>query len=130
MSDTSYRKNPYTAYPAWILTHDLAPLPAADQRHLWLRYQVEGYTEGIIHSYKQRLETIWSRGTAGVRESRLEETIWDLSTFGGIRRRMKWRQFILSLGLHTEQELAEAGFGVYWDGSDRLIPDKGDLRDY
>ncbi|GJX10479.1 hypothetical protein Tco_0200338 [Tanacetum coccineum] len=29
-----------------------------------------------------------------------------------------------------EQEMAKAGFGAYWDGSDRLIPDKGDLRDY
>nr|GEU37585.1 hypothetical protein [Tanacetum cinerariifolium] len=27
-------------------------------------------------------------------------------------------------------EMAEAGFGAYWDGSDRVIPDKGDLRDY
>ncbi|GJZ91579.1 hypothetical protein Tco_0663506 [Tanacetum coccineum] len=26
--------------------------------------------------------------------------------------------------------LGGAGFGAYWDGSDRLIPDKGDLRDY
>ncbi|GJU06047.1 hypothetical protein Tco_1122477 [Tanacetum coccineum] len=26
--------------------------------------------------------------------------------------------------------MAEAGFEAYWDGSDRLIPDKGDLRDY
>ncbi|GJX67439.1 hypothetical protein Tco_0303166 [Tanacetum coccineum] len=49
---------------------------------------------------------------------------------GGVRRRMTWRQFILALGLHTEQEMAEAGFGAYWDGSDRFIPDKGDLRDY
>ncbi|GKE25709.1 hypothetical protein Tco_1441093, partial [Tanacetum coccineum] len=39
----------------------MAHLPAADQRHPWLRYQVKGYTEGIIHSYEQRLETIWSR---------------------------------------------------------------------
>ncbi|GKD87065.1 hypothetical protein Tco_1358219, partial [Tanacetum coccineum] len=29
-----------------------------------------------------------------------------------------------------EQEMAEAGFGSYWAGSDRLILDKGDLRDY
>ncbi|GJR74922.1 hypothetical protein Tco_0087287 [Tanacetum coccineum] len=36
---------------------------------------------------------------------------------GGIRRRMTWRQFILALRLHTEQEMAEAGFGTYWDGS-------------
>ncbi|GJX60898.1 hypothetical protein Tco_0292288 [Tanacetum coccineum] len=49
---------------------------------------------------------------------------------GGVRRRMTWRQFILALGLHTEQEMAEAWFGAYWDGSDRLIPNKWDLRDY
>ncbi|GJY80110.1 hypothetical protein Tco_0492861 [Tanacetum coccineum] len=47
---------------------------------------------------------------------------------GGVRKRMTWRQFILALGLHTEQEMAEVRFGAYWDGSDRLIPDKGDLR--
>ncbi|GKB31513.1 hypothetical protein Tco_0870914 [Tanacetum coccineum] len=40
---------------------DMAPLPAADQRHLWLRYQVPGYTHPIVHSYEQRLATIWSR---------------------------------------------------------------------
>nr|GEW04327.1 hypothetical protein [Tanacetum cinerariifolium] len=30
-------------------------------RHPWLIYEVEGYTPGIVHSYEQRLETIWSR---------------------------------------------------------------------
>ncbi|GJU91991.1 hypothetical protein Tco_1304414 [Tanacetum coccineum] len=40
------------------------------------------------------------------------------------------RQFILALGLHTEQEMAKDGFGAYWDGSYRLILDKEDLRDY
>ncbi|GJR29675.1 hypothetical protein Tco_1105907, partial [Tanacetum coccineum] len=29
-----------------------------------------------------------------------------------------------------EQEMAEAGFGAYWDNNDRLIPGKEDLRDY
>ncbi|GJR72264.1 hypothetical protein Tco_0084629 [Tanacetum coccineum] len=27
-------------------------------------------------------------------------------------------------------QLGEAGFGAYWQGSERVIPDKGDLRDY
>ncbi|GJX11343.1 hypothetical protein Tco_0201202 [Tanacetum coccineum] len=27
-------------------------------------------------------------------------------------------------------QLGEAGFGAYWNGSDRLIPDRGDLWDY
>ncbi|GKF24821.1 hypothetical protein Tco_0080715 [Tanacetum coccineum] len=39
----------------------MAPLPAVDQRHPWLRYQVKGYTEGIVRSYEKRLETIRSR---------------------------------------------------------------------
>ncbi|GJW19154.1 hypothetical protein Tco_0026590 [Tanacetum coccineum] len=40
---------------------NMAPLPAADQRHPWLKYEVKGYTLGIVHSCDQRLETIWSR---------------------------------------------------------------------
>nr|GEW46413.1 hypothetical protein [Tanacetum cinerariifolium] len=40
---------------------DMAPLPPRDQRHLWLRYQVVGYTEEIVHDFKQRLETIFGR---------------------------------------------------------------------
>ncbi|GJV01840.1 hypothetical protein Tco_1335409 [Tanacetum coccineum] len=49
---------------------------------------------------------------------------------GGARRRMTWRQFILALGLHSKEEMAESGFRAYWAGSERVIPDKGDLRDY
>ncbi|GJS17626.1 hypothetical protein Tco_0412098 [Tanacetum coccineum] len=49
---------------------------------------------------------------------------------GGVRKSTMWRQFILALGLHTEQEIAEDGFRDYWAGSDRLIPDKGDIKDY
>ncbi|GKG13164.1 hypothetical protein Tco_0350124, partial [Tanacetum coccineum] len=39
----------------------MAPLPPRDQRHPWLRYQVEGYTEDIMHNYEQRLEMIFGR---------------------------------------------------------------------
>ncbi|GKA27351.1 hypothetical protein Tco_0713519 [Tanacetum coccineum] len=39
-------------------------------------------------------------------------------------------EFILALGLHTEEEMAEARFGAYLQGSERVIPNKGDLRDY
>ncbi|GJT62153.1 hypothetical protein Tco_1005686 [Tanacetum coccineum] len=46
------------------------------------------------------------------------------------RRRMTWRKFILALGLHSKEEMAEAGFGAYLVWSERVIPDKGDLRDY
>ncbi|GKC26739.1 hypothetical protein Tco_1034033 [Tanacetum coccineum] len=161
MSDMPYKTNPYAAYPAWILTHDMAPVPAADQRHPWLRYQIKEYTEGIRHSYEQRLETIWSRlvnrvhvldfegftpkmrqdlavrlrmvySGEGMSDTEMGLDVTDTLCFqlGGVRRRMTWRQFILALGLHREQEMAEAGFRSYWTGSDRLILDKGDLRDY
>nr|GEZ09512.1 hypothetical protein [Tanacetum cinerariifolium] len=39
-------------------------------------------------------------------------------------------RFILDLGLHIVEEIAEDGFGTYCLGSERVIPDKGDLSDY
>ncbi|GKF96363.1 hypothetical protein Tco_0289098, partial [Tanacetum coccineum] len=44
-----------------INSADMAPLPPCDHRHLWLCYQVAGYTEEIVHNFKQRLETIFDR---------------------------------------------------------------------
>ncbi|GJY36956.1 hypothetical protein Tco_0422334 [Tanacetum coccineum] len=35
-----------------------------------------------------------------------------------------------TLCLHSEEEMTEPGFGAYWAGSKRVIPDKGGLRDY
>nr|GEY76106.1 hypothetical protein [Tanacetum cinerariifolium] len=57
---------------------DMEPLPPRDLRHLRLRYQVEVYTEEIVHNIR----------------------------------------------------VAEDIFGAYWLGSERVIPDKGDLSDY
>ncbi|GJV31239.1 hypothetical protein Tco_1391639 [Tanacetum coccineum] len=45
-----FNSNPYIRY--------MAPLPAADQRYPWLRYQIEEYTEGIMH---MRLRMVYSR---------------------------------------------------------------------
>ncbi|GJW60328.1 hypothetical protein Tco_0109663, partial [Tanacetum coccineum] len=153
---------------------DMTPLPPRDQRHLWIRYQVEGYTEEIIHDFEQRLGTIFGRQVNRVhildfegltlelwqdlaegmrmvytRDDGQEEFILEFFStcrirdemgldvagtlcfqLGGARRSMTWRQFILALGLHTAEEMAEDGFSMYWLGSERLIPDKGDLSDY
>ncbi|GJT53905.1 RNA-directed DNA polymerase, eukaryota [Tanacetum coccineum] len=73
---------------------DMAPLPPRDQRHIWLCYQVEEYTKEIVHDFDQRLETI----------------------FGGARRRLSWRQFILALGLHTGEEMESLGFARHAEG--------------
>nr|GEY65435.1 hypothetical protein [Tanacetum cinerariifolium] len=40
---------------------DFAPLPPWAQRHLWLRYEVKGYTKEIVQDYEQRLDTIYGR---------------------------------------------------------------------
>nr|GEZ77103.1 hypothetical protein [Tanacetum cinerariifolium] len=39
-------------------------------------------------------------------------------------------KFILTLVLHTDEERAEDGFQAYWLRSERVIPDKRDLKDY
>ncbi|GKA47067.1 hypothetical protein Tco_0739950 [Tanacetum coccineum] len=36
-------------------------IPSCRIEPMTLRYQVERYNEGIVHSYEQRLETIWGR---------------------------------------------------------------------
>ncbi|GJX28882.1 hypothetical protein Tco_0236961 [Tanacetum coccineum] len=33
-------------------------------------------------------------------------------------------------GLHTEEKMVDAGFGAYWQGSERVIPEKRGRRDY
>ncbi|GKB69371.1 hypothetical protein Tco_0930783 [Tanacetum coccineum] len=119
---------------------DMVPLPPRDQRHIWLRYQVEGYTEEIVHDFEQRLEMIFGRAPL-VQEFLLEffstcrigdEMGLDVTgtlcfQLGGARRSMIWRQFILALGLYTAEEMVEDGFRAYWLASERLVPDKGDL---
>nr|GEU32716.1 reverse transcriptase domain-containing protein [Tanacetum cinerariifolium] len=42
-------------------TVNIAPLPPKAQRHLWLRYQVKGYTEEIVHNFEERLDMIFDR---------------------------------------------------------------------
>nr|GEW40074.1 hypothetical protein [Tanacetum cinerariifolium] len=125
----------------------MAPLPPRDQRHIWLRYQVVGYTKEIVHDFEQRLETIFGRQVNRVHKLDFEGLTLDMrqdltermrmvytrdggQELGGARRSMTWRQFILALGFHTAEEMAEDGFGIYWSGSERVIPDKGDLSDY
>ncbi|GJT11904.1 hypothetical protein Tco_0858946 [Tanacetum coccineum] len=40
-----------------LRTNYMAPLPPRAQRHLWLRYQVDGYTEEIVHDFELGMET-------------------------------------------------------------------------
>ncbi|GJW37200.1 hypothetical protein Tco_0060120 [Tanacetum coccineum] len=92
---------------------DMAPLPAADRDFVGLTHRDE------TGSGSEDEDGIFWRGVAGVYE--MSDTVIYLGTvdtlcfqLGGAKRRMTWRQFILKLGLHTQQEMAEAGFGSYW----------------
>ncbi|GJT52021.1 hypothetical protein Tco_0978178, partial [Tanacetum coccineum] len=40
---------------------DMAQLPPRDQRHPWLRYKGQEYTDVVIHDYEARLGTIFGR---------------------------------------------------------------------
>ncbi|GJT13456.1 hypothetical protein Tco_0860498 [Tanacetum coccineum] len=109
---------------------DMAPLPPHDQRHIWLHYQVEGYTEEIVHHFEQRLETIFESTYMIGSEMGLDVADTLCFQLGGARRSMIWRQIILALGLYTAEEMVEGGFEAFWLGSERVIPDKGYLSGY
>ncbi|GKD33259.1 hypothetical protein Tco_1248768, partial [Tanacetum coccineum] len=111
----------------------MEPLPPRDQRHPWFRYQVEGYTEDIVHNYEQRLKTIFSR----LRMVYIWDEGRELLTSHAWRRLFKIRaslvrEFILEflstyrirdtvMGLHIAEEMAEDGFQAYWLGKDRHL---------
>nr|GEX45555.1 hypothetical protein [Tanacetum cinerariifolium] len=88
---------------------DMSPLPPRDQRHPWLRYQVKGYTEDIVHNYEQRLETIfgWSVNRLHVLD------------FAGVTKGMRQAlasrlRMVYTGGLHTAEEMAKDGSKAYW----------------
>ncbi|GKD14373.1 hypothetical protein Tco_1198780, partial [Tanacetum coccineum] len=111
------------------------------------QYVVVGYTEEKVHNFEQRLEMIFERRvnrvhiidfeglTPDMRQGLVERlrmvyTRDDGEELGGARCSMTWRQFILALGLHIAKEMEDDGFRAYWLGSERVIPNKGDLSDY
>ncbi|GJS60593.1 hypothetical protein Tco_0655377 [Tanacetum coccineum] len=125
-------------FPFNIIRPDMA-LPPREQRHIFLRYEELEYTDADIADFKARLARIHRRevhrvsvfnfrglsdlmaeGLSGrmLMEHRDEAgAILDLDTpgtlqfqLGGARRHMSWRQFILALGLHTEEEMQTARF--------------------
>ncbi|GKA11832.1 retrovirus-related pol polyprotein from transposon TNT 1-94 [Tanacetum coccineum] len=118
-------------YGVFVAIQHMAPLLHRDLRHPWLRYQVEGYTEDIVRNFEHRLETIFSREATFTSHPwrRIFEVRGPLLEIHA-GSSLAPRQFISVLGLHTSEEMVEDGFGAYWYGSERFIPDKGDLRDY
>ncbi|GKE09671.1 hypothetical protein Tco_1413222, partial [Tanacetum coccineum] len=101
-----------------------------------------GLTDGVRQTLGDRLSMVYTRDDEDALFTshawrRMSDTKIGLDVaatlcfqLGGSRRTMTWRQYILALGLHSKEEMAEPGFRAYWAGSERVIPDKGGLRDY
>ncbi|GJY43050.1 putative reverse transcriptase domain-containing protein, partial [Tanacetum coccineum] len=92
----------------------------------------EGLTPNMRQDLAERLRMVYTGDDGRRIGSDMGLDVADTLCFqlGGARRSMTWRQFILALGLNTAEEMAEDGFGTYWLGSERVIPDKGALSDY
>ncbi|GKE35946.1 hypothetical protein Tco_1455268 [Tanacetum coccineum] len=97
--------NFYTLVLSSLNFVDMA-LPAREQRHRCLGSKGLEYSDADIADFEARLARIYRR-----------EAIFDLDTprtlqfqLGGARRRMRWREFILALGLHTNEEMQTARF--------------------
>ncbi|GJW76804.1 hypothetical protein Tco_0138486 [Tanacetum coccineum] len=116
----------------------MAPLPHRNLRHPWLRYQIEEYTEGIVHDFERRLETIWDRSVNRVHILDFEGLTPEMRRDLAVRLRMVYtgedrkQMSDTKMGLDVADTLCFQLGGVRrrmaW--SERIVPDKGDLRDY
>ncbi|GJV44415.1 hypothetical protein Tco_1428951 [Tanacetum coccineum] len=87
---------------------DMTPLPPCDQRHLWLRYQVEGYTKEIVHDFEQRLETIFGRQVNRVYILDFEELTPDM------RQDLAERMRMVYTGDDGQEDQRRDGFRCGW----------------
>ncbi|GKE78453.1 hypothetical protein Tco_1544573, partial [Tanacetum coccineum] len=98
---------------------------------IWLSHHVVDF-QGMLELLRDRL---FAR--MAIEHHDKAEVLLDLDApgtiqfqLGGAKRRLRWRQFILALGLHTGEEMKSPGFARYWSESERSILGKGDLHDY
>ena len=70
--------------------------------------------------------------TIHYRETDVELETHDTLVFrmGGEPMQMSMREFVLAMGLHTEDEIQSPGFARYWAESFRVVPDRLLLCDY
>ncbi|GJW50985.1 hypothetical protein Tco_0092336, partial [Tanacetum coccineum] len=87
-------------------------LPPHEQRHRFLRYEGLEYSNSDIADFESRM-TMEHRDEAGVVV--FTSQAWG-RLFGGARRRLSWRHFILALRLHTREEMESPSFARFAAG--------------
>ncbi|GJW53819.1 hypothetical protein Tco_0097904 [Tanacetum coccineum] len=110
-------------------------LPPKNERHLWLRFNTQGYTEEEIYDFETMLERLYYRKVhrvhtldfVGLTEDMDRDITERLQMY---HKGMMVRQFIAILGLHTIEEIETDGFRACWDASLRVIASKAELVDY
>ncbi|GKC28151.1 hypothetical protein Tco_1035445, partial [Tanacetum coccineum] len=99
----------------------------------------EGLTPNMRQDLAERMRMVYTRDDGqvvfishdwrrlfGIRAPLVQEFILEFFSTCKIRDEMG----LDVAGLHTTKEMAEDGSGAYWLGSERVIPNKGDLSDY
>ncbi|GJW18943.1 putative reverse transcriptase domain-containing protein [Tanacetum coccineum] len=154
--DTAYLGNTNMAYPLFsakvdyvnkirqygVLTisiRHMALLPHK-QRYQFLRVQVVDFQgmpelmrDGLFarmameHSDEAGIVLFTSQGWRRLFDTR-GPLVWELIL--EFLRMLRFGEFILALGLYTEEEMESPGFARYWSESERMIFGKGDLHDY
>ncbi|GJZ24639.1 hypothetical protein Tco_0562098 [Tanacetum coccineum] len=103
-----------TEFPAIAFNDELSSKTLSREPTIWLFHRVSKDTHFL---------DLMVEGLSGMMliKHRDAQAILDLDTpgalqflLGGARRRMSWRQFILALGLHTDEEMQKTRFGAYW----------------
>ncbi|GKE38960.1 hypothetical protein Tco_1462365, partial [Tanacetum coccineum] len=78
---------------------------------------LKGLTLEMRHDLAERLRMVYTVDDGISSEMRLDVVDTLCFQLGGAKRSMTWRQIILTLGLHTVEEMAEDGFEAYWLGT-------------
>nr|GEW09194.1 ribonuclease H-like domain-containing protein [Tanacetum cinerariifolium] len=112
-------------------------LPSRNERHAWLRFNTQGYTNEEIQDFKARDITDRLQMEHTDAEGYVLLTSYAWRTLLGIRGPLvrevileffcTLRQLIAILGLHTVEEMETDGFRAYWDASLRVIASKAEL---
>ncbi|GJT02701.1 hypothetical protein Tco_0823870 [Tanacetum coccineum] len=95
-----------------------------------IKYQIEEYTEGIVHDFERRLETIWDKSVNRVHILDFEGLTPEMRRDLAVRLRMVYTGEDRKQDYTSVPVMGTDGFRAYWTQSERIVPDKGDFRDY